>query len=391
MRIRRCGVVWLEPREQATFDLEDLLSGGTGVTSSIQWHAHAPHLDAPVAVDAQDVRLLGELSPVDWVDVAPLRSRYGQARIRQLLRAGLVIGRGKAWAGLRELDERFRAGHWHGLSAVAHMQSRWHGTDAVAELEEEGLDSAEGLREQMGPPPPLYTDRGDRLGEIPLARASSTAFDELLDRRTVCRNFDTDRELPRAQFECVLERVFAARARMLAVDDFEVMKRTSPSGGGLHPTEAWLLVQRVAGIAPGLYHYRPVDHALRPIPAECQGADLHAEACLWLAGQDYLADAHVLVVLAPRFERTFWKYRNHSKAYRVCILDVGHLSQTLLLSATEQGLGSFVTAAINEGDIERSLGLTGFAESPLAVCGFGIRADKMTTFELDPNHKVWPR
>src|SRR5690606_28568458 len=100
---------------------------------------------------------------------------------------------------------------------------------------------------------------------------------------------------------------------------------------------------------------------------------------------------HVLVVLAPRFERTFWKYRNHSKAYRVCILDVGHLSQTLLLSATEQGLGSFVTAAINEGDIEKSLGLTGVAESPLAVCGFGIRADKITTIELEPNLKVRPR
>src|SRR5690606_9375830 len=142
---------------------------------------------------------------------------------------------------------------------------------------------------------------------------------------------------------------------------------------------------------PALSRGGPVVQRLGRMPVEGQAAGPHAEACLGLAGQDYLADAHVLVVLAPRFERTFWKYRNHSKAYRVCILDVGHLSQTLLLSATEQGLGSFVTAAINEGDIEKSLGLTGFAESPLAVCGFGIRADKMTTFELDPNHKVWPR
>ena len=96
-------------------------------------------------------------------------------------------------------------------------------------------------------------------------------------------------------------------------------------------------------------------------------------------------------MLAPRFGRNFWKYRNHPKAYRVAILDVGHLSQSLQVAATPLGLGTFVTAAINEVDIERALGLDGFDESPLAVCGIGIRADAMTTSELDPNGKVWPR
>jgi hypothetical protein len=99
----------------------------------------------------------------------------------------------------------------------------------------------------------------------------------------------------------------------------------------------------------------------------------------------------VLVVLAPRFGRSFWKYRNHAKAYRVTILDVGHLSQTLLLTATELGLGAFISAAINEVDIERGFGLTGFVDGPLAVCGFGPRADAMSTPEFDPNRRAWPR
>jgi len=96
-------------------------------------------------------------------------------------------------------------------------------------------------------------------------------------------------------------------------------------------------------------------------------------------------------VLAPRFARNYWKYRNHAKAYRVTILDIGHLSQTLLLSATEMGLGAYITAAINEVDLERAFGLTHYVEGPLAVCGFGLRAGTMTTSELDPNHMVWPR
>jgi SagB-type dehydrogenase family enzyme len=114
-------------------------------------------------------------------------------------------------------------------------------------------------------------------------------------------------------------------------------------------------------------------------------------ARLAVGGQPWFAQAHALVVLAPRFGRNFWKYRNHPKAYRVAILDVGHLSQTLQVAATALGLGTFVTAAINEVDIERALGLAGFEESPMAVCGIGIRADTMATSELDPNGKVWPR
>ena len=97
-----------------------------------------------------------------------------------------------------------------------------------------------------------------------------------------------------------------------------------------------------------------------------------------------------MIVLVSRFPRSFWKYRNHTKAYRAAILDAGHLSQTLYISATEFGLGAFITAAINEADIEQALGLDPLRESPLAICGFGIRGAECTTFEFDPNRKVWP-
>ena len=52
MRIRRCAVLWLEPREMSSFDLEALLAGGTGVVSAMQWFAHAPSMAEPLAVDA---------------------------------------------------------------------------------------------------------------------------------------------------------------------------------------------------------------------------------------------------------------------------------------------------------------------------------------------------
>ena len=73
------------------------------------------------------------------------------------------------------------------------------------------------------------------------------------------------------------------------------------------------------------------------------------------------------------------------------VLDVGHLSQTLQLCATQAGLGPFVTGAINEVDLERAFGMTGYAQSPLVVCGFGQRAATLVKSEFDPNRRVWPR
>lgn len=405
MRIRRCAALWLEPREESQFDLTALLEGGTGVVSRMQWFAHTPHLDAPIEIDADEVILLGALSPQDWVAATPLRARHGAPRVRRMLQAGLLVGSTRAWSALRERDERLRDMHWHGLSAVCHAASRWDGVDAAGEVEDAGLHHAEGLRQAYGVPPPMLHARADGSEATALPRAPRDAFDQLLDARASCRNFDVGKSLPLAHLAQVLERAFGERGRVRGADDFDVLKRTSPSGGALHPTECYLIARDVEGLPRGLYHYRPADHALQALPldeaAVLAGAGRHAAAqgmdaidyLAWIAvgGQPYFATAHALCVLAPRFERNFWKYRNHAKAYRVCILDIGHLSQTLLLSATEAGLGSYVTAAINEVDIERAFGLTHWIDGPLAVCGIGPRAGAMETYELDPNRKVWPR
>lgn len=390
MQLRRCSVLWLEPRELAHFELQGLLAGGTGVVSRMQWFAHAPHLAGAVAVDPEDVLLLGGLGPLDWIEAPPLRDRHGADRVEALLQAGLLVGDGDAWRTHREADERFRGQHWHGLSAVGHMSTRWQGLDAIREATEEGLDTAEALRERFGPPPAMLHEPTGSGPRIALPRAAHNDFDALLDARASCRNFDMAARLPKERFAQVLERVFSVRGRAHAAADFDVAKKTSPSGGSLHPMEAYLVVQRVEGIEPGLYHYRAGEHALQRMPWQGTPEQLNAFARLAVVGQQYFADAHVLVVMACRFARNFWKYRNHAKAYRVTVLDAGHLSQTLFLSATEQGLGAFITAAINEVDIERAFGLTGYVEGPLAVCGFGIRADTMDTAELDPNHKAWP-
>ena len=391
MRVRRCAFLWVEAREIARFELDDLLRGGSGIVSRMQWVAHAPHVPEPIEIDSGDLHLLGGMSPTDWVQAKTLRDQHGVGRVRAMLAAGLIVANTATWKTQRLLDDRVREQHWFGLSAVAHARSRWEGLDAAREVAEAGMDKATGLREKYGPPPPMTIERGPESERRKLSQATSTELDMLFDRRATCRNFDTSAMLPEAVFSQVMQRVFGARGHVKGTDDFVMLKRTSPSGGAMHPTEAYVIAHRLEGFAPGLYHYHVGDHALQPLPYGGTPEELREFSRMAVGGQQWFADAPVLVVLAPRFARNFWKYQNHPKAYRVAILDVGHLSQTLLLTATEAGLGAYITAAINEVDIERAFGLTGFVDGPLAVCGFGARAEEMQTPEFDPGKKVWSR
>jgi len=222
-----------------------------------------------------------------------------------------------------------------------------------------------------------------------LPAAPPSPLENLLARRVTCRNFNTSQALGLQQFSTVLFRAWGARAVQDFAPDVPLLKKGVPSAGGLHTTEAYLLVQRVDGVEPGLYHYHPIEHALEPI-RELEAQAATALARQFVAGQPYFADAHVLVIAVSRFLRNFWKYRNHAKAYRAITLDIGHLSQAQYLAATELGLAAFITAAINEVDIEQAFGLDPLEEGPLAVTGFGIRAAAYRDVEWDPLHAVWP-
>jgi putative peptide maturation dehydrogenase len=386
MRVRRCAILYLEPREDAAFDLASLLAGGDGLARNRRWFALAPHLGEEVEVDAEERELLGDLSPERWVSAGALPARSRPA-LRRLLKAGLAIGSTRAHAGHRERDERLRGAHWHPLAAALHAFTRWSDADAVKNMQDSGTETAAGMREVLGPPPPEADAVGERGARIALARVPGNDFDALLARRATCRNFDPARKLPQELFAQLMQRVFAAQAEVRVGGDTAFLKKNSPSGGGLHPTEAYLVVQHAEGLAPGLYHYHATAHALEPLPSP--QVPLREFLMQAVAGQDWFADAHVAVVLAPRFDRTFWKYRRHMKGYRVVALEAGHLSQTLYLAATEAGLGAFITAAINEKPLERALGLDPLREGALAVCGFGWRGDAMETMELDPNGEVW--
>jgi len=377
----------VEPRERLEFDLADLAQGGSGLRDVLEWVALGPQFAEPVVLSASEVGALGQISPSQWRERDALVAEHTQPLVDALLAKALLVAEDSIAAGA---DAKTQATHWRTASAVMHYASRWSGIDASeAQRQFSETDNGGDLLTRLGPPEPVVRERASAAARIALQRPAESALEQLLRSRVTCRNFDRTRALSQEQFSTVLYRAWGARAVHDFAPNVPLLKKGVPSAGGLHATEAYVLVQRVDGIAPGLYHYHPIDHALEPL-RELDAVEAAALALRFVAGQEYFVHAHVMVIAASRFRRTFWKYRNHAKAYRALVLDVGHLSQAQYLAATEVGLAAFITAAINEVDIEQAFGLDPLEEGPLAVTGFGWRAAQQREIEWDPLNAVWP-
>ena len=143
--------------------------------------------------------------------------------------------------------------------------------------------------------------------------------------------------------------------------------KTSPSGGARHPGEVYLMALRVNGLKTGIYHYQAKDHRLARMPAKAS-ARLASACCV---GQSYFGAAAALFFMTAVFARTMWKY-DRARAYRVVLLETGHLCQTFCLTATRLGLAPFCTAAFKDSLIEKTLELDGISESALYVAGVGL-------------------
>ena len=150
----------------------------------------------------------------------------------------------------------------------------------------------------------------------------------------------------------------------------EVAVKTSPSGGALHPIEAYVLARNVSGLRSGFYHYNAADHGLELLR---RGAGSR-QITEYLANQYWYGGAAFVVCMTAVFARTRWKY-DYARAYRAVLIEAGHLCQTFCLTATWLGAAPFCTMAFADSKIEKALGVDGISESVLYVAGAGARPE----------------
>ena len=96
----------------------------------------------------------------------------------------------------------------------------------------------------------------------------------------------------------------------------------------------------------------------------------------YLAGQECYADTPAVFVMTAVFERMQWRY-SFPRAYRVVLLDAGHLCQTFCLVATWLGLAPFCTGRFADSFVEQQLRVDGVTESFVYGGGVGTRPPGM--------------
>jgi len=204
--------------------------------------------------------------------------------------------------------------------------------------------------------------------------ATPSPFATLLDARHSTRDFDDDHPITLGELATLLQTTARVRAKWTAPSDMgeegpevSYASRPYPSGGAAYELELYLAVNQCEGLARGFYHYDGERHALTPI--EVRSDDLDAQ----LSDAEFAIGAsgapHVLIVIAARFGRVSWKYS--SVAYSLILKDVGVLTQTLYLAATDMGLGGCAIGTNNIDRFARMTGLEFSTEGPVGLFAVG--------------------
>jgi len=224
-------------------------------------------------------------------------------------------------------------------------------------------------------PEPLKSIRGARRTKLPAVEAAGE-FPEVLRERRTWRKYGAG-AVPLESLSQILKLTFGIQGWVEVAGVGRAAIKTSPSGGDLHPTEAYVLVQRVDGVKPGIYHYQAARHEVEWLRGGVSRRTLERN----LGGQRWFSRAAFLVAMTTVSGRTRWKY-DYPRAYRALLLEAGHLAQTFCLTATWLGLAPFSTIAMKDTKWEEWLGIDGVKESVLYIVGAGTRPEDVAGAHL---------
>jgi SagB-type dehydrogenase family enzyme len=251
--------------------------------------------------------------------------------------------------------------HWNPAAGFFHFTGR--DLPFEADLVRIGRYLEEMTREKAMPVPVKHYPQAAQTRLLP--PRESGEFPRVLTARRTWRRFGPGK-VSFADLSTLLGLTFGVREWAAVPPLGRFALKTSPSGGALHPIEAYVVARDVEGIAPGIYHYDASRHRLELLRRRIT-RDRMSD---YVIGQRWFADACAFVVMTGVFTRTQWKY-HFPRAYRVVLAEAGHLCQTFCLTATWLGLAPFCTMALADSKIDHDLGIDGVTEGVLYVAGVG--------------------
>jgi SagB-type dehydrogenase family enzyme len=228
------------------------------------------------------------------------------------------------------------------------------------------------VRAEHDPMPlPIKHYPGARKIKLPHVE-SGAEFPQILRSRRTWRTYGKQ-AVPLEALAQIMKLTFGIQGWVDVPGLGKAAMKTSPSCGCLHPTEAYVLAQRVEGLLGGFYHYNTAGHELEWLRPGVTPKELEKS----LGNQWWFAKAAFVVLMTAVFGRTHWKYE-FPRVYRGILIEAGHLCQTFCLTATWLGLAPFGTIAQTDTQWEKWLGIDGVSESIIYVAGAGTRPKDMT-------------
>lgn len=180
-------------------------------------------------------------------------------------------------------------------------------------------------------------------------------FDQLLASRRSSR--DLQASIAYADLVALLWSSAATTGTLQEGDGPVFALRATPSAGGLHPIDVYVIANRVEGIDRGVYYFHPFKEELQLLGR----ADASRMAGDGFFFQEFIAEAAAIFLLVANFQRTTWKYGE--RGYRLCLLDAGHLAQNLVLKAIDLGCRCVPIAGFHDALLAAELGIDGVTEA----------------------------
>jgi SagB-type dehydrogenase family enzyme len=146
-----------------------------------------------------------------------------------------------------------------------------------------------------------------------------------------------------------------------------VASRPVPSGGGLYPLDVYVMQCAGGEIEEGIYHYHSGDHCLQRLHSRCDRRVLEHSSIY----PEVIARASVLLAIVADMPRVRMKYGE--RAYRLALLEAGHVSQNVYLIGEALGLGVVALDGFYDDEVHALLDLDGVAEIALVLIAIGRR------------------
>lgn len=165
-------------------------------------------------------------------------------------------------------------------------------------------------------------------------------------------------------------------------DAAPLLRRSSPSGGARHPSEGYVAVRDVPGIAAGWYHVTMEPFSLRLLDGP--GTD---DTSLRTAFPETVPrfpyPIRALVAITSVFERNMYRYRE-PRTFRTVHMDAGHLAGTLRMTARSLGVTARAYYSDDASRVERALRLDGMREGYMMTVALadGVAPDDASAEEV---------